>query len=60
MHSVSCLIPASNTQHVEFGRVKERRRRNQKKCGHFFYPASIAQVQEVDQFSVFPSVDKSV
>jgi hypothetical protein len=23
MHSVSCLIPASNTQHVELGRVKE-------------------------------------
>jgi hypothetical protein len=27
MHSVSCLIPASNTQHVELGRVKGRRRR---------------------------------
>jgi hypothetical protein len=26
MHSVSCLIPASNTQHVELGRVKGRRR----------------------------------
>jgi hypothetical protein len=29
MHSVSCLIPVSNTQHVELGRVKGRRRREE-------------------------------
>jgi hypothetical protein len=26
MHSASCLIPASNAQHVELGRVKGRRK----------------------------------
>jgi hypothetical protein len=29
--SVSCLISASNTQHVEFGRVKGRRRRRRRR-----------------------------
>jgi hypothetical protein len=30
MHSVSCLISASNAQHVEFGRVKGRRKKKKK------------------------------
>jgi hypothetical protein len=29
MHSVSCLISAINTQHVEVGRVKGRRRKEE-------------------------------
>jgi hypothetical protein len=58
MHSVFCLIPASNTQHVELGRVKGRRREEEEERRTLFYtfPIVCAPLIPKTQDSVWKAV----